>query len=57
MYMRVSVTNKSNNKILNSKGNVKKRKDDRTDKIEKSSEGLAECCHTTDLVQAYDIMI
>ena len=47
------IVNKSNNKILNSKGNVQKCKVDRTDKIEKSTERLTECCHTPDLVQAF----
>ena len=45
--------NKSNNKILNSKGNVPKPKVDRTDKIEKCTERLAECFHTPDLVQEF----
>ena len=40
--------NRSNNKILNPKGNVQKCKVDRTEKIKKSTEQLAECCHTPD---------
>ena len=52
MFIPIYIS-KSNSKILNSKGNVQKCKVDRTDKIEKCTERLAECCHTPDLVQAF----
>ena len=45
--------NRSNNKIMNSKGNVQRCKVDRTDMIKKFTERLTECCHTPDLVQAF----
>ena len=32
---------------------MSKREVDRTDKIEKSTERLTKCCHTSDMVQAF----
>ena len=50
--LKYSTLKGSYNKILNSKGNIQKCKVDRTNKIEKSTERLTQCCHTPDLVQA-----
>ena len=53
IYIILCLENKSNNKILNSEGNVQRCKVDRTDKIDKCTVRLAEYCHTPDLVQAF----